>query len=1157
MIWRMIGRVSRWLGCAFAGLALAAGGFGQEPELVDRAAVQAALEGLPAPGQASELEASLRATYEQALTEFEQAAQAEARAAEFARAADEAPALEAAIRAELAKPPSASALALSAADPLEAIEAALAEAEAARRVAVEQLDALAAEAELRRQREPLIPSELAVERQREAELLDSLAALEASPANAARRALSSAQLAATRARIRALEGEQKARAARAQLAPLLRDRAARRVAEAQESVGALQALAREGRELEAADAAREALELREKLAHEGLLGPFAEENQALAAERTGSAGLGARTAELEVLIERDNALLRELREQSSALREKVAVGGRAEGVAVELRQSYADMPDVAALRRRREALGGEIGDAHLRWIELRELRDDWRDVEVQRRRMSEQVAAELGPAKAAELEPQIRSLVEARWSLLDDLEADARKLLERTTEYEAVVAELADFAAEYRSFIEEHILWVRSVFPDRLPSLRDARAALAWLFDPASWASGLAKLGYACAAAPFSTAFALLGVALAGALYRPGKRRLAALAKLSASFKTDGFRLTLWALAWTIVLAAFLPLALWTAGWLLLRPHDQTANLVALGGGLQRASRVLFALTFFRQMVSSVGLGIAHFRWRQASTVLVRSHVRWFIVAALPFAVLALTFDRQADAVFNHSAGRLAFGVVLALCALFAKRVLDPRGPVIREYLKLHSGQWIDRLRYVWYGLAVGLPLVFLTIALWGYYLTAFELQTRLGDTFAYVLVLVLVNELLHRWLFLARRRLSVEQARSRARAKTEGGETTPLDEDHVDIPAVDAQTKELFRSAMLAAVVAGFLLIWAELLPALRAFDRVQIWPELRVLQPVEGDEPAAAPGAEPAIAAARDPLGMTTGLASSATEVARPPAGVSLPRNVTLGDLGLAVLIAVATVIATRNIPGLLEILILQRLPLDSGSRYAIASVLRYTILIFGVTSTLAAIGIGWSKIQWLAAAFTFGLAFGLQEIFANFVSGLIILAERPIRIGDLVTVGDVAGRVTRIRMRATTVLDADRRELLVPNRDIITNQVINWTLSDPITRLVVPVRVAHGSDTRRVRELLLRAAREAPVLAEPAPSALFLRFGEGSLDFELYVYLATRDTWSAVVQDLHQRIDDLFREAEIELAASRLARIPEPGAAAAGAAEDGPAK
>ncbi len=183
-----------------------------------------------------------------------------------------------------------------------------------------------------------------------------------------------------------------------------------------------------------------------------------------------------------------------------------------------------------------------------------------------------------------------------------------------------------------------------------------------------------------------------------------------------------------------------------------------------------------------------------------------------------------------------------------------------------------------------------------------------------------------------------------------------------------------------------------------------------------------------------------------------------------------VTLADLLISVVILTSTMIAARSMPGLLEITVLGRLPIDSGGRHAIGLISRYTVTVVGVVLACHVVGIQWASVQWLAAAMTVGLGFGLQEIFANFVSGIIILLERPIRVGDLVTVTGSTGMVTRMQIRATTITDGDNRELIVPNKTFITGDVMNWTLTDSVTRFVIPVGISYESDSQKARDILL---------------------------------------------------------------------------------------
>jgi potassium efflux system protein len=254
----------------------------------------------------------------------------------------------------------------------------------------------------------------------------------------------------------------------------------------------------------------------------------------------------------------------------------------------------------------------------------------------------------------------------------------------------------------------------------------------------------------------------------------------------------------------------------------------------------------------------------------------------------------------------------------------------------------------------------------------------------------------------------------------------------------------------------------------------------------------------------------------------------------GVTTTIPISLANLTMAVVVSVITFIASRNLPGLLEITILNRLPMDAGARYAFTTLCRYAITAIGIIVAFNTIGFRWSRVQWLVAALGVGLGFGLQEIVANFICGLIVLFERPFRRGDTVTVGDVSGTVSRIRIRATSILDWDRKELIVPNKEFITGKLVNWSLSDPISRFIVKVGIAYGSDVELAEKILLGIINENPmVLKEPKPSVYFLGFGDNSLNFELRIFISSIDHWLPTRHELHKAIDRKFREAGIVIA------------------------
>ena len=190
-------------------------------------------------------------------------------------------------------------------------------------------------------------------------------------------------------------------------------------------------------------------------------------------------------------------------------------------------------------------------------------------------------------------------------------------------------------------------------------------------------------------------------------------------------------------------------------------------------------------------------------------------------------------------------------------------------------------------------------------------------------------------------------------------------------------------------------------------------------------------------------------------------------------------------------------------------------------------------GVVIAFTTIGIKWANIQWLIAALSVGLGFGLQEVVANFICGLIVLFERPFRIGDTVTIADISGTVTRIQIRATTILDWDRKELIVPNKEFITGRLVNWSRLDNITRIKIPIGIAYGSDTELAEKLLLKAAKANPLVIEnPEPRAVFLGFGDNSLNFELRVYINDLNNWIPMLHKLNLTIDREFRKAGVTI-------------------------
>ena len=228
----------------------------------------------------------------------------------------------------------------------------------------------------------------------------------------------------------------------------------------------------------------------------------------------------------------------------------------------------------------------------------------------------------------------------------------------------------------------------------------------------------------------------------------------------------------------------------------------------------------------------------------------------------------------------------------------------------------------------------------------------------------------------------------------------------------------------------------------------------------------------------------------------------------------------------------------------------------RFALTTLVRYTVMIIGVSASLGFLGVSWAKVQFLAAALTFGLAFGLQEIVANFISGLIILIEQPIRVGDAVTIGNLMGRVTRIHIRSTIITLWDRSEMVVPNKDFVTTKLINWTLSDSKRRITMPLRIKYGADLQKVKELLFDIARQHPaVLDDPAPQVVLIEFGNDAVHFDFRAFVDFGDG-EKTKDELQMTIDRIFRREGIELALPQLSiQLPERTGGVAGPSQAPP--
>ncbi|BBS35494.1 miniconductance mechanosensitive channel MscM [Enterobacter sp. LM3] len=562
----------------------------------------------------------------------------------------------------------------------------------------------------------------------------------------------------------------------------------------------------------------------------------------------------------------------------------------------------------------------------------------------------------------------------------------------------------------------------------------------------------------------------------------------------------DHFWLTLRTVFWSILVASPLPVLWMTLGYGL-REAWPYPLAVAIGDGVTATVPLLWVVMICATFARPNGLFIAHFGWPRNRVARAMRYYLMSIGLIVPLIMALIMFDNLNDREFSGSLGRLCF---MLICGALAIVTLSLKRAGIPLYLdKTGSGENMFN-RLLW-NLLLSAPLAAILAAVVGYLATAQALLARLETSVAIWFLLLVVYHIIRRWMLIQRRRLAFDRARhrraeilaQRARGEedshhtnsTEG--TSETDDVELDLDAISTQSLRLVRSILMLIALLSVIVLWSEIHSAFGFLENISLWDVTSTVRGVESLEP------------------------------------------ITLGAVLVAILVLIITTQLVRNFPALLELALLQHLDLTPGTGYAITTITKYLIMLFGGLVGFSMIGIEWSKLQWLVAALGVGLGFGLQEIFANFISGLIILFEKPIRIGDTVTIRDLTGSITKINTRATTISDWDRKEIIVPNKAFITEQFINWSLSDSVTRVVLTVPAPSDANSEEVTQILYTAAERCSlVIDNPAPEVFLVDLQQGIQIFELRIYAAEMGHRMPLRHEIHQLILAGFREHGIDM-------------------------
>lgn len=562
----------------------------------------------------------------------------------------------------------------------------------------------------------------------------------------------------------------------------------------------------------------------------------------------------------------------------------------------------------------------------------------------------------------------------------------------------------------------------------------------------------------------------------------------------------DHFSLTLRTLFWSILVSLPIP-AMWAMLGYGLQHAWPYPIAVAIGNGVNATLPLLWVFMLSASFARPKGLFLAHFRWSSVHVSRVMRYYQLSIWLIVPLIMALISFEYYNDREFFATLGRLCF---LLLCVAVLVLTASLRRAGTPLYLD-KNGSGDNLINSALWRLLLSAPIASAVAALLGYLSTAQALLVRLEFSVAVWLGLLVIYHIVRRWMLIQRRKIAFDRAKQRradmlaqrARSGDENNSTSSsespieIEEPIVDLDAISAQSLRLARSFLTLIALISLILIWSEIHSAFSFLENVRLW------------------------------------------DVSTTVNGGEVLQPITLGTLLIAILVLLITMHLVRNLPALLELVLLQHLSLSPGTGYALTTLTKYIIMLIGILLGFSLIGFEWAKLQWLVAALTVGLGFGLQEIFGNFISGLIILFEKPIRIGDTVTIRNLTGTITKINTRATTLSDWDRKEIIVPNKAFITEQFTNWSLSDPVTRVVLTVPAPAEANSQEVTQLLLHAAKNSSlVLDNPAAEAYLIDIQQGIQIFELRVYASEMGHRMPMRHELYQNILAGFQQHSLTL-------------------------
>ena len=743
-----------------------------------------------------------------------------------------------------------------------------------------------------------------------------------------------------------------------------------------------------------------------------------------------------------------------------------------------------------------QGLSKQIADLRVKIFDITQKRNELYDIDAYISKIEQDENKSFTSAEKA----QLASLLTERRKVASDLIKSLNNQLNLAISLELTQQQITQISDQIQSKLDQQSFWVKSNNPINLDWFKKLPMSLKAQFD------GIGKkIGFPTNFdnLPYLLTYVFILFVIGGLIFKfkeSIKQRLSVINGEINTLRSDSKWHTPLALFYTALLS--LSGTLWFLAACQLLGFFLVKNPQEFWEWSLRMAAYWWFFSFVLATLRPNGILVCHFGFSKESAAALQDVTKRIIVSVVLLLNTSIFSNVMDTGLANDVLGEINTIVALLFCIV----IIAPR--FIRTEKSLSSTTTDKRDRTIFKIVRILLqlvPVVLITLIALGYYYTALNLVTHIINTYIAWVVWSLVRHTIYRGVTVASRRLAYRRLQEKRQQKQQDSSDASASDDVVviteqeeglDLNEVRSQLLRFADLFIWTALFAIFYYVWSDLVTVVSYLRDITLWQQ------------------------------------TSTTE-----AGV-VTETISLFNLIVALIIVVITYILVRNIQGILEILLFSRVKLSQGTPYTITTLLTYILVTVGGAWAFSTLGMSWSKLQWLFAALSVGLGFGMQEIFANFVSGIILLFERPIRVGDTVTINDVTGTVAKIRIRAITMIDPDRKEVIVPNKSFVTGQVTNWALSNTVTRLVISVGVAYGSDLELVKRLLLQAANEQPsVLKDPEPRALFLTFGASTLDHELRVYVGQVSERNDTLDALNRRVNQLFAENNIDIAFNQL--------------------